>query len=116
MPNLATGASGEDEVALRYSRAGYRLIARNWRCSIGELDLIIERGGTLVFCEVKTRTGSRFGGGYEAVTPRKQQKVRAVAEAFISRFEAAPAGMRFDVASVRIRAGAAQVEIFEDAF
>ena len=54
----------------------------------------------LVFCEVKTRRGSRFGGGYEAVDVRKQQKLRAVAEVFLLQTKASPATVRFDVASV----------------
>jgi putative endonuclease len=112
-----TGRHGEDAAELLYVRRGYRVVARNWRCRIGELDLVLERGGTLVVCEVKTRRGARFGGGWEAVDARKRQKLRAVTEAFLLHTHAAPRAIRFDVASVRLRLdGSAGVELFEDAF
>ena len=110
------GRAGEDAALAAYERRGYRLIARNWRCRIGELDLILTRGDTLVFCEVKTRRGAQFGGGYEAVTGRKRAKVRAVAEAFLQATHARPRAIRFDVASVALGSAGAEVELFEDAF
>jgi putative endonuclease len=112
----AAGRSGEDAALGVYLRRGYRLVSRNWRCRIGELDLVIMRGDTLVFCEVKTRRGTAFGGGYEAVTGRKRAKVRAVAEAFLQASGARPGGIRFDVASVALGSHGTQVELFEDAF
>ena len=66
-PRRERGGTGEDAALAVYIRRGYRLVARNWRCKLGELDLVLVRGGTLVFCEVKARRGSAFGGGYEAV-------------------------------------------------
>lgn len=112
----AAGRSGEDAALDTYLHRGYRLVSRNWRCRIGELDLVLMRGDTLVFCEVKTRRGPAFGGGYEAVTGRKRAKVRAVAEAFLQASGARPGGIRFDVASVALGPRGAQVELFEDAF
>ena len=76
----------------------------------------MERGGVLVFCEVKSRRQSVFGGGFEAVTRRKQAKVRAVAEAFLQATGARPRAIRFDVASVAVREARSTVELFEDAF
>jgi putative endonuclease len=115
------GAAGEDAALRMYRTDGYRLIARNWRCRVGELDLVLARGRTLVVCEVKTRRGDRYGSGWEAVTPRKQAKVRAVTEVFLLGSGTASEVVRFDVASVVVRPGArpersAVVEIFEDAF
>ncbi|MGE5227955.1 MAG: YraN family protein [Planctomycetaceae bacterium] len=113
----ATGRAGEDAVAGLYERRGYAVVARNWRCRVGELDLVLAAGDTLVFCEVKTRRGSGFGGGYEAVDARKRRKLRAVADAFLQQTRAWPPAVRFDVASVRLRPdGSAIVELFEDAF
>jgi putative endonuclease len=92
-------------------------VARNWRCSIGELDLVVQRGGLLVFCEVKSRRGGAFGGGYEAVGWRKRRKVRQLAEVFLADTGARPAAIRFDVASVDLGSiRGSSVEIFEDAF
>ncbi len=112
-----TGRTGEDAAELLYVRRGYRVLARNWRCRIGELDLVVGRAGELAFVEVKTRRGSRFGGGYEAVDARKRAKLRALAEVFLAHVAAMPSSVRFDVASVAVRPdGSASVEIFEDAF
>jgi len=121
-----TGIAGEDAAAGWYRDLGYRELARNWRCSIGEIDLVLGRGDTIVFCEVKTRTGSRFGGGWEAVTAHKRQKLRALAQTFLLVHRLTPGTVRFDVASVVLRragpsaprpAGtSSQVEIFQDAF
>jgi putative endonuclease len=110
------GSRGEDAAADAYRRRGYRVVARNWRCRIGELDLIVERRGVLVFCEVKSRRDSAFGGGYEAVTWRKRAKLRGLAEAFLQATGARPRAIRFDVASVAVRSGRSAVELFEDAF
>jgi putative endonuclease len=111
-----TGAAGEDIVTAAYRRRGYRVLARNWRCRLGELDLIVERRGVFVFCEVKSRRAGPFGGGYEAVTWRKRAKLRALAEAFLQQTGSRPGAIRFDVASVAIDGGGSDVEVFEDAF
>lgn len=110
------GARGEDAAADAYRRHGYRIVARNWRCRIGELDLVAERRGVLVFCEVKSRRGGALGVGYEAVTRRKQAKLRSLAEAFLKGTGSRPQAIRFDVASVAVRGERATVELFEDAF
>jgi putative endonuclease len=110
------GSRGEDVAADVYRRRGYRVVARNWRCRLGELDLVVERGGVLVFCEVKSRRQSVFGGGFEAVTGRKRAKLRAVAEAFLQATGSRPQAIRFDVASVAVRGARSTVELFEDAF
>ena len=117
-PRARTGVIGEDAALRTYTDAGYRLIARNWRCRIGELDLILARGPMLVFCEVKARRGEAFGGGWEAVTARKRAKVRSVAQAFLMASALRPDAIRFDVASVDVgrRPGEAKVELFRDAF
>ena len=113
----ATGMHGQDAAEARYVAFGYRVLARNWRCRIGELDLVLVRGSTLVLCEVKTRRGARFGVGFEAVDARKQAKIRAVAEAYLLVSGLQPRSIRFDVASVALRLnGSTSVEIFEDAF
>ena len=110
------GSRGEDAAADAYRRRGYRILARNWRCALGELDLIVERRGVLVFCEVKSRRDSAFGGGYEAVTWKKRAKVRALAQAFLQGSASRPHAIRFDVASVALRGSRSAVEVFEDAF
>lgn len=110
------GRRGEDAAAAAYAARGFRVVARNWRCHLGEVDLVVERGGLLVFCEVKARSGAAFGGGFEAVTPAKRRKLRALAEAFLATLDAPPASVRFDVASVHAGPGGTSVQLFEDAF
>jgi putative endonuclease len=112
----AVGATGEDAAAAVYRRLGYRVLARNWRCRLGELDLVVVRDGVLVICEVKSRRGPAFGGGYEAVTPRKQAKLRALAEIFLRTAGDGPRDLRFDVASVDLSRPGGAVQLFDDAF
>ena len=94
----AVGVSGERAAETRYVARGYRVIARNWSCRVGELDLVLSRGQLVVVCEVKTRRGARYGGGYEAVDVRKRHKLRALAEIFLLQSRTFPAAVRFDVA------------------
>jgi putative endonuclease len=110
------GRAGEDAARRAYERRGYVVVARNWRCALGELDLVLLRRGLLVFCEVKTRSGPAFGGGYEAVSWSKRRRIRSLAEAFIQQQGLADSDVRFDVASVWLARGAPDVEVFEDAF
>lgn len=108
---------GERAAWEAYRRRGYRLVARNWRCPLGELDLVVTRGDLLVFCEVKTRASARLGGPHEAVTASKRRKLRHLAEAFVSTVRPPGSTYRFDVASVTWRRGGPPaVHIFEDAF
>jgi putative endonuclease len=108
---------GERAAWEAYRRRGYRLIARNWRSPLGELDLVVARHDVLVFCEVKARTSPRLGGPFEAVTPAKQRKLRHLAAAFVAAERPRVSGFRFDVASVMITGRAPpDVHVFEDAF
>ena len=107
--------SGERAAAAHYRSLGFRLVARNWRCRLGELDLIVERGDVLVFFEVKARA-SAAAGPYEAVTAAKQRKLRALAEAFLAATRRRPRDCRFDVASVTAAGDRPEVHLFEDAF
>jgi putative endonuclease len=121
--NLTLGGRGERAAAAAYESRGYRVVAANWRCPLGEIDLILARAEVIVFCEVKTRRGSSLGGPFEAVTATKQRRLRTLARAYLVSTEAgrdvAPLadGVRFDVASVTLGPeGRPQVHVFEDAF
>jgi putative endonuclease len=106
------GAAGEAAAARWYSARGYEVVARNWRCREGEIDLIVRRGGTVVFCEVKARTSDAFGLPAEAVTRAKQQRLRGLAARWLAEGGVPAAEIRFDVASVL----AGEVEVIEGAF
>ena len=65
--------------------AGLRLVERNWRCRLGEIDLIAEEGGTLVFAEVRMRAPGHFGGAAESVTAAKRARIIAAARLYLTR-------------------------------
>jgi putative endonuclease len=107
------GRHGEDLAAAWYERRGYTVVARNWRCREGELDLVLALDDLIVICEVKTRSGSRFGSPFEAVDRRKQLRLRRLAARWLR--ECAPfrpATVRFDVAGVL----GGRVEVIEAAW
>ena len=79
---------------------GYRVIERNWRCTAGELDLVVARAGTIVFVEVKARAGDRFGGAVAAVGWDKQRRVRRLAAQWLYDHPGEHGEVRFDVVAV----------------
>ncbi|MCU1353460.1 MAG: putative endonuclease related to Holliday junction resolvase [Acidimicrobiales bacterium] len=106
------GASGEEQAAAWYRARGYDVLARNWRCRDGEIDLIVTRDRRVVVCEVKTRTTATYGVPAEAVTPAKQRRLRQLAAAWLQDAPFAPREVRFDVAAIL----AGQIEVIEGAF
>lgn len=116
-PRRRLGIAGEDAVAEWYEAAAYEVLDRNWRCRDGELDLVVRRETTLVFCEVKTRASTRFGAPVEAVTATKQRRLRTLASRWLAEHDARRRTLRFDVASVtRASDGELVVEVLEGAF
>ena len=100
-PHMARGGAWGEQVAeRRYRRDGYRVLARNWRCSSGELDLIVGRGDMVVFSEVKIRSSTSFGWPAEAVDRRRQVRLRSAAAAWLRSTGTRPTEVRFDVVSV----------------
>jgi putative endonuclease len=97
------GALGE-QVAVEHLRGmGLQILQRNWRCRYGELDVIAADGdGTVVFVEVKTRTGDGFGGLEQAVTPRKLRRIRRLAGIWLAGQDIRWRDLRIDVVGVRI--------------
>ena len=89
------GARAEDLCADLLRAAGLRLIERNWRCRLGEIDLIAEEGDTLVFAEVRMRGAGLFGGAAESVTAAKRARIVAAARLYLTRRP--EAACRFDV-------------------
>ena len=108
----ALGARGEEAVASWYEARGYEVVARNWCCKEGELDLVVRHGRSFVFCEVKTRSSDAFGVPAEAVTRDKQLRLRRLAARWLEDdAPLRPREIRFDVAAVlgdaiEVRAGA----------
>jgi putative endonuclease len=109
----ALGASGEQAAADWYREQGYEVLARNWRCREGELDLVLRKARTFVFCEVKARTSDAFGAPAEAVTRTKQTRLRHLAAKWLAdEAPVRPAEIRFDVVSIL----AGKIEVLQGAF
>ena len=108
----ARGAAGEARAAAWYTAAGYEVLARNWRCRDGEIDLILADGAIVVFCEVKSRASEAFGLPAEAVTPAKQARLRRLAAQWLESSGHRPREVRFDVAAIL----GDDLEIISDAF
>jgi putative endonuclease len=94
------GRRGEDEAVQYLERRGLVVLSRNWRCRDGELDVVAVDGDRLVVCEVKTRSGTRFGEPAEAVTPRKAARIRRLTQAWLSTHHVRWCEIRFDVVAV----------------
>jgi len=94
------GAWGEDLAVEYLEGSGLTILARNWRCRHGELDIVATDGQTVVFCEVKTRSGLGFGGPAEAVGWQKVRRIRLVAAAWLAEAGRGWPDLRFDVVSI----------------
>ncbi len=110
------GKLGEDLACDELVRRGYAILARRYRTRCGEIDIIASAAGTLVFVEVKTRAGDRYGGSLAAVTLRKQQQIIKVALDFLVRERILNRPCRFDVVTVDFEKGQPRLEVFPHAF
>ena len=119
MSTKQDGDWGEALVAEYPEARGCRIVEREWRCRFGEIDLIAEQEGTLLFVEVKLRTNLRYGMPRESVTAKKQEKLRSAALLYLS-MHGLDAPARFDVAEVytdaRHSARSTRIEYIENAF
>jgi putative endonuclease len=96
------GRRGEALACARLTAAGLRIVARNWRCQTGEIDVVAEGPGLLVFCEVKTRRGVGYGTPAAAVNAAKQAQLRRLAGAYLRATPHRPCRVRFDVVAVKL--------------
>ena len=98
------GPMGEQLAVDYLSRLGLRVLVRNWRCRYGELDVIAADDAvrTVVFVEVKTRTGDQYGGVEQAVTPAKVRRLRRLAGLWLAQQHGSWASVRIDVIAIRI--------------
>jgi putative endonuclease len=104
------GKYGEDVAANFLHDRGYAIIDRNWRCEIGEIDLIAKYKESLIFVEVKTRSGQGFGHPFEAITKSKVARMRQLAARWTSSHELSGMRLRLDAISVLVQDGKVAVE------
>lgn len=112
----SAGDWGEDLASRFLEDLGHTVIERNYRSRYGEIDLISRAGDALVFVEVKLRRGRGFGDPLEAVTPRKQEAIRSMAEQYLAEREPEYEELRFDVIGILAAGGPPEISHVEGAF
>jgi putative endonuclease len=98
------GQRGEQYAAEYLSGRGYAIRARNWRCSVGEIDLVTEKDEALIFVEVRTRRGDRLGTPEESITPAKRAKLIAAAQTYLDEHGQTDRDWRIDVVAIEMGA------------
>jgi putative endonuclease len=110
------GSDGE-RAAERFLRGrGYTIVERNYRCPLGEVDLVALHRGTVVFVEVKTLRRASVGAPHDAVGPRKQRRLARIAEHYLAARRLYDRDVRFDVVGVCLDGGELVCELLQDAF
>jgi putative endonuclease len=94
-----TGHAGEEQALGYLIRQGFVLVERNFHCRNGEIDLIVQKNGLLVFVEVRKRASGQFGGAAASVIPAKQARLKKAAQLYLQRYTDPPA-CRFDVIAI----------------
>lgn len=114
--NYATGLAGQQAAEKYLKEKGYEILARNYRKPTGEIDLIAQDCGCLVFIEVKTRKGLGYGYPREAVNHTKQKRIARTALAYLTQHSLTESNIRFDVMEVLLQQGQIFVSHIENAF
>lgn len=110
------GRRGEDMAAEYLAKKGYRIITRNFRTPLGEIDIVARDKTSIVFIEVKSRTGAGYGSPASAVTLKKQQQISRAALIYIKNHNLNDSPARFDVVSILFSGGGSRIELITDAF
>lgn len=113
---LSLGKFGEDLAFEKIKGLGYKKIIRNYRCPLGEVDLIARDGDTLVFIEIKTRKSRSIGYAKEAVNDKKKRQLSKVALFYMKSNNLSEARARFDVVAVSLAGGEPRIEVVQNAF
>jgi putative endonuclease len=101
-PRQRLGRWGEGLAATHLEAHGYTIVARNWRCAAGEIDLVARDGETVVFVEVKTRRGRAYGAPEEALTPRKARQLLALGEQYVYEQGLEDVNWRIDLVAIEL--------------
>ena len=110
------GILGEMLAVQELERRGYAILARRYRTRCGEIDIVAEDGGTLVFVEAKARADAEFGTAAEAVTPWKQRQLVRMARDYLTRERIEDRPCRFDVVAIMMDTPEPSIEVFVSAF
>ena len=110
------GILGEELAVRELGRLGYAILARRYRTPCGEIDIVADDRGTLVFVEVRARENAEFGTAAESVTPAKQRQVIRMARDYLTREGVEGKPCRFDVVAIMFEGASPDIEVFENAF
>jgi putative endonuclease len=113
---IALGKFGEELALRRIKHLGYTKIVRNFRCPLGEVDIIARDGDTLVFIEIKTRRGRPINYAKEAVNAKKKRQISKVALAYMKSTNCSDVRARFDVVAISLGSGKPEIEVIKNAF
>ena len=117
MKRRDTGLLGEKLARDFLEKKGYHVWQTNYRCPEGEIDIVAEHKGSLVFIEVRAKRGLEFGSPEESITPAKMEKLRAVSAHYIQTHENLPSSWRIDVVAIELdsRDRISRIELIENA-
>jgi len=110
------GILGEELAVQELRRRGYAILGRRYRTPCGEIDVVADDNGTLVFVEVKARVDDEFGTAAEAVTPWKQRRLARMAREYLTRERIVDRACRFDVVAIMFDRVPPAIDVFQDAF
>jgi len=113
---LSLGKKGEDLAVNQLKALKYKVLERNFKCPLGEIDIIARDQNTLVFIEVKTRATKDFGGPAAAVNERKQRQLSKVALTYLNQKKLTNVSARFDVVAVELIPPSPRIEVIRNAF
>jgi putative endonuclease len=111
-----TGKKGEDIAVAYLISRGYRIVERNYKCPLGEIDIVAREGDEIVFVEVKSRKSEEFGDPQLAVGLKKQKKVSRISLAYLKEKHLYPCNARFDVVAIKMLPDGSNVELIQNAF
>lgn len=113
---LSLGKMGEELAVTQLRTMKYQILERNYRCLLGEMDIIAREKGSLVFVEVKTRATKDFGGPAAAVHERKQRQLSRIALLYLNQKKIRDVPARFDVVAVDLSGTKPRIEVIQNAF
>jgi len=112
----STGKEGEKIAADFLKKKGYRIIDKNFRCPLGEIDIVAREKGAIIFIEVKTRKSSELGYPEQAVGVRKQKKMSQLAIWYLQKKKIIDTSARFDVVAITMHSSGNEIKLFKNAF
>ena len=118
MNNKALGKAGEDYAARFLKQKSYKILHRNWRCALGEIDIVAQEKDFITFVEIKTRKSIDFGPGYSSVNSAKQLKLIKLAHVYLKRYGLTDKPCRIDIISIDMAHddSVLNIELIKDAF